>query len=77
MKYIKPILLILFLLAFLLTAVSCTDAGEDTPGTSAPTGAEQTAQSSETDSGNVTEAPTQPNTDYDGMDTDDKWTKPY
>ena len=77
MKYIKPILLVLFLLAFLLTAVSCTDAGEDTPGTSAPAGAEQTAQLSETGSGDVTEAPTGPRTDYDEMDTDNKWTKPY
>ena len=77
MKYIKQTLLVLFLLAFLLTAVSCTDAGEDTPGTSAPTAAEQTAQFSETDSGNVTEAPTESRTDYDEMDTDNKWTKPY
>lgn len=77
MKYIKPTLLILFLLAFLLTAVSCTDAGEDTPGTSTPAKAEQTAQLSATDSGDVTEAPTESRTDYDEMDTDNKWTKPY
>ncbi len=77
MKHIKPILLVLVLLAILLAAVSCTDAGEDTPGTSAPAGTEQTAQLSETHSGDVTEAPTEPSTDYDGMDTDDKWTKPY
>ena len=69
MKYIKPTLLVLFLLAFLLTAVSCTDAGGDKP--------EQTAQLSATDSGDVTEAPTESRTDYDEMDTDNKWTKPY
>lgn len=77
MKYIKPTLLVLFLLTFLLTAVSCTDAGGDKPGTSTPTKAEQTAQLSATDSGDVTEAPTESRTDYDEMDTDNKWTKPY
>lgn len=77
MKYIKPTLLVLFLLAFLLAAVSCTDAGGDKPGTSTPEKAEQTAQLSATDSGDVTEAPTESRTDYDEMDTDNKWTKPY
>lgn len=77
MKYIKPTLLVLFLLAFLLTAVSCIDAGGDKPGTSTPAKAEQTAQLSATDSGDVTEAPTESRTDYDEMDTDNKWTKPY
>ena len=77
MKYIKPTLLVLFLLAFLLTAVSCTDAGEDTPGTSTSAKTEQTAQPYATDSGDVTEAPTESRTDYDEMDTDNKWTKPY
>ena len=77
MKYIKPTLLVLFLLAFLLTAVSCTDAGGDKPCTSTPAKAEQTAQLSATDSGDVTEAPTESRTDYDEMDTDNKWTKPY
>ncbi len=77
MKYIKQTLLVLFLLAFLLAAVSCTDAGGDKPGTSTPAKAEQTAQLSATDSGDVTEAPTESRTDYDEMDTDNKWTKPY
>ena len=77
MKYIKLTLLVLFLLAFLLAAVSCTDAGGDKPGTSTPAKAEQTAQLSATDSGDVTEAPTESRTDYDEMDTDNKWTKPY
>lgn len=77
MKYIKPTLLVLFLLAFLLAAVSCTDAGGDKPGASTPAKAEQTAQLSATDSGDVTEAPTESRTDYDEMDTDNKWTKPY
>ena len=77
MKHIKPILLVLFLFAFLIAAVSCTGMGEVTPGTSAPAGAEQTAQLTETGSGDVTEAPTGPRTDYDEMDTDNKWTKPY
>lgn len=77
MKYIKPTLLVLFLLAFLLAAVSCTDAGGDKPGTSTPAKAERTAQLSATDSGDVTEAPTESRTDYDEMDTDNKWTKPY
>lgn len=77
MKYIKPTLLVLFLLAFLLAVVSCTDAGGDKPGTSTPAKAEQTAQLSATDSGDVTEAPTESRTDYDEMDTDNKWTKPY
>ena len=77
MKYIKPTLLILFLLAFLLAAVSCTDAGGDKPGTSTPTDANQTAQLTAADSGDVTEAPTESRTDYDEMDTDNKWTKPY
>jgi|GEM_PF-4684289 len=77
MKYIKPTLLILFLLAFLLTAVSCTDAGENKPGTSTPTGTKQPAQLTATDSGDVTEAPTESRTDYDEMDTDNKWTKTY
>ena len=70
MKYIKPTLLILFLLVFLLTAVSCSDAGENKPGTSTPTGTKQPAQLTATDSGDVTEAPTESRTDYDEMDTD-------
>lgn len=77
MKYIKPTLLVLFLLAFLLAAVSCTDAGGDKPGTSTPAKTEQTAQLSATDSGDVTEEPTESRTDYNEMDTDNKWTKPY
>lgn len=77
MKYIKPTLLILFLLAFLLTAVSCTDAGENKPGTSTPTGTKQPAQLTATDSSDVTDAPTESRTDYDEMDTDNKWTKTY
>lgn len=59
MKYIKPTLLVLFLLAFLLTAVSMHRGGGDKPGTSTPAKAEQTAQLSATDSGDVTEAPTE------------------
>ena len=76
MRHMKLILAFLLLAALALTAVSCTKGGEETPGTTAPAESDRT-NTTEPATDESTEAPTEENTDYDGMDTDNKWTKPY
>ncbi len=73
MKYLKLILAFLLLLAMVLTAVSCTKEGNETRGTTAPTESGQVDHTTEP----ATDATTEENTNYDEMDTDNKWTKPY
>lgn len=77
MKYLKLILAFLLLLAMVLTAVACTDEGNETPGTTAPTENGQVDHTTEPATDATTDAPTEENTNYDEMDTDNKWTKPY
>lgn len=84
MKRVCPILLVL-LLALSLILVSCS--GENPPsgntGTKARTEAtteapEQTKTTTgASEPGGTKPAKTEENTDFDGMDTDDKWTKAY
>ena len=77
MKYLKLIPAFLLLLAMVLTAVSCTKEGNETPGTTVSTENGQMGHTTEPATDATTEAPTEENTNYDEMDTDNKWTKPY
>ena len=77
MKYLKLILAFLLLLATVLTAVACTKDGNEKHGTTTPTESGQVDHTTEPATGATTEALTEENTNYDEMDTDNKWTKPY
>ena len=77
MKYLKLILAFLLLLAMVLTAVACTKDGNEKHGTTTPTESGQVDHTTEPATDATTDAPTEENTDYDEMDTDNKWTKPY
>lgn len=84
MKKAYPILLVL-LLALSLIFVSCTGVNDpsESTGTIARTVAttevpEQTKSTTGVHQPEETKPEkTEENTDFDGMDTDDKWTKPY
>lgn len=82
----KTSLIFLFLMLVLsLIFVSCT--GENNPGENTGTKAEtkvttEAHEQTQNTTGIHTSEGTNPtgseeNTDFDGMDTDDKWTKPY
>ena len=60
-----------------LTAASCTKEGDETPGTTVTTENGQESHTTEPATDATTDAPTEENTNYDEMDTDNKWTKPY
>ena len=77
MKYLKLILALLLLLAMTLTAVSCTKGGDETPGMTGSTEDGEAGYTTEPTTDAMTEALTEENTNYDEMDTDNKWTKPY
>ena len=84
MKKISLIIALLLLLTASLTFVACTGNGDDpsdskqeTVTTSPVSGSEEIPTAPGTSAEVPTEAPTEENTNYDELDTDGKWTKPY